>query len=434
MNRKFILVALIGTGALAAGAALLYPALTRYVDEPEFRAALEKETAKGLHFPEFSFSPIRRTGLLAARSDSATAHGGRKALTTLDAHDISAQFNPWGVFLRRWSIDDLHVGRAEIGIQVYEPNPEPVTKKPWFALFLPDRVFLKHVWSEHADITWKMLGQRAGIFDTRLVITPHGRDFNYEASGGHLRNPRLPELSVLQTHLLITKTLFQLYDLDLQSRNRGTVHAEGSAATRGDKNLDFRFKWNQLTLAEWLPQSWSENLKGNADGELRWTGHDYKLRSATLNGVVRINDAKISGLSFLDQVATLTDRPDLRILRPGRCRVQFGWEESNYSLRDIELEESGKYRITGEAKITGNSLGGKLNLGLARPYLAWLPHPEEVFPRESDGYLWTTIHLSGTVEKPQQDLSPRILAALKDSPSALLGAALRQFGAWLHSK
>jgi hypothetical protein len=44
------------------------------------------------------------------------------------------------------------------------------------------------------------------------------------------------------------------------------------------------------------------------------------------------------------------------------------------------------------------------------------------------------VHLSGTLESPQQDLSPRLVNALKDSPGALLGAAFRALDAWTHPK
>ena len=61
----------------------------------------------------------------------------------------------------------------------------------------------------------------------------------------------------------------------------------------------------------------------------------------------------------------------------------------------------------------------------------WLAKPEEVFPRRHDGYLWTTVHLSGTTDAPQQDLSPRIMEVLKENPGATFGLLLRQFGEWL---
>src|ERR1041385_4781760 len=71
---------------LAAGTvALLNPRVTRYVESDAFRAELEKETAKGLHFPAGNYSPIRRTGFLLATSAGFQARNGRKALTAIDA-------------------------------------------------------------------------------------------------------------------------------------------------------------------------------------------------------------------------------------------------------------------------------------------------------------------------------------------------------------
>jgi hypothetical protein len=436
-NARYRKALVIVSVIVAAGLAIVFsvnPALDRYVDSSGFRNALERETAKGLHFPDFKFGAIRRTGPLNATSDQGIGRDGRKAITSLDAQKITARFNPAGLFLRRWSIDDLHVERAEIGIQVYEPSPEPTPARPWFAFLLPDRVYLNHVWSDHADITWQMRGARAGIFDTRLVITPHGRDFEYQAGGGVLRNPPLPSLGVKKVHLLITKTLFALYGFDVVSGEHGTIHAEGTAATHEDKNLDFKISWNDLTLTEWLPSSWQEHFMGNADGDLQWTGREYKLRSATMRGGLRIKNGRVTKIDFLDQIAVIAGRPGLRSLALKECSGSFVLQKSDCQLTDLVLEEKGKFRIEGEVKISDRSLGGKIDLGLARDYLTWLPHPEEVFPRESGGYRWTTVHLAGTLENPQQDLSPRILEALKGSPSALLGAALRQFGAWLRGE
>jgi len=81
--------------------------------------------------------------------------------------------------------------------------------------------------------------------------------------------------------------------------------------------------------------------------------------------------------------------------------------------------------------INTNSLGGAIQLGVGREYLDWLPKAEEVFTRERDGYLWTTVHLSGTLDAPEQDLSPRILEALKETPGSFFGTLFRALGAWL---
>jgi hypothetical protein len=95
---------------IAIGVAVfLSPLLTSYLESDAFRVAMEKETAKGLHFPQASYAPIRRIGALTAQSDNFKADHGQKAMKALDAHGITAKFDPWGVFLRQWRFTDVRV-------------------------------------------------------------------------------------------------------------------------------------------------------------------------------------------------------------------------------------------------------------------------------------------------------------------------------------
>ena len=113
------------------------------------------------------------------------------------------------------------------------------------------------------------------------------------------------------------------------------------------------------------------------------------------------------------------------------CSLTFGWRYPKIDIKDIVVEEKGKFRIEGEISIERRLLRGTIRLGLTREYLDWLPNPEEVFSRHESGYLWTNVHLSGTIDQPAQDLSPRIIELFKESPGAYLGLLFRQFEGWL---
>ena len=107
-SRRKLLILAIAIGfffllAITAVVAVFFsPVLTRYVESDSFRVAMQEETAKGLHFPQSRYTPIRRTSVLTAHSDSFKADNGQKAIKSLDAHGVSATFDPWGVFLRQW--------------------------------------------------------------------------------------------------------------------------------------------------------------------------------------------------------------------------------------------------------------------------------------------------------------------------------------------
>ena len=408
------------------GIAWLNPQLTHYVESDRFRAELEKETAKGLHFSDGRYARIHRKGFLIAASDRFQAGNARQALRTIDAHGITGRFDPWGVFFRRWQLDDVHIDSGEVEIQTYAP-------RPWFHVFLPRRVYLKQVEANPADVTWRFRGEKGGFFGTRLVIAPHGRDFNYQASGGTLKMTLIPNLQLRDTHLLITKKLLMLYNLDLQPSEdaTGNIHAQGTAGTSEDRSVDFNFSFERIPVEEWLPKQWREHVTGKASGKIRWRGKNPKLESSTGEATLRVDGGRIIELPFLENLAKITDERTLEQLTLNDCSFALTWNYPRAEIKNIAIEEKGKFRAEGTIQVEKKALRGAIELGVARHLLDWLPKPEEVFPHEHDGYLWTTVHLSGTTDAPQQDLSPRIIEVLKENPGAALGLLLRQFGEWL---
>jgi hypothetical protein len=435
MRRKGWAVAAVAILLIAGaiGIAWLNPQLTHYIESDRFRAELEKQTAKGLHFPDGHYAPIHRKGFLTAGADRFQADSGRKALRAIDAHGITARFNPWGVFFRRWQLDDVHIDSGEVEIQTYMPSPEPSPAKPWFHVFLPRRVYLKQVEANPADVTWRFRGEKGGFFGTRLAITPHGRDFNYQASGGALKMALIPNLQLRDTHLLINRKLLTLYNLDVQPGGDagGSIHAGGTAGTGEDRSVHFNFNFERIPIEEWLPKPWREHVRGNASGKISWRGKDPKLESSTGEATLRVDGGRIIELPFLENVAKITNEKALERLTLNDCSFALAWNYPSVEIKNIAIEERGKFRAEGRIQIEKKGLSGAIELGVARHLLDWLPKPEDVFPHQHDGYLWATVHVSGTTDAPQQDLSPRIMEVLKENPGTALGLLLRQFSEWL---
>jgi hypothetical protein len=420
--------------AFAAGVAVFFsPLLTHYVESDAFRIAVEEETAKGLHFLQAHYAPIRRAGALTAQSDSFEADNGRKAMKSLDAHGITAKFDPWGVFLRQWRFTDVRVQSGEVEIQIYQANPEAVPTKPWFAIFLPNRVYLAKIESEQANITWRFRGEEAGFFGTQLLITPNGWDFEYVATGGRLKMAPVPDLELRRTNVLITKTLLTLYDLDLASDSHSdeSIRAQGYAGLGQDRSVDVKANFNAVPIRQWLPAEWKRRLKGSAFGDVHWAAKDPKLESSSGEGSLRIDKGRIDEVPLLNKLAELAQKKSFERLDLNECSLGFAWRYPEIHINDITIEEKGKFRIEGEISVKRQLLRGTIRLGLTREYLDWLPNPEKVFNRRSSGYLWTDVHLSGTIDEPRQDLSQRIIELFKESPGAYLSLLFRQFGDWL---
>jgi len=420
---------------VAGGGTLLFlsPLTTRLIESDAFRASMEKETAKGLHFPSARYSAIRRTGAWTARCENFTAQDGVKALKSLDARAVTATFDPWGLFARQWRFSDIRVESGEVAVQVYEPQPETIAPRPWYAVLLPNRVYLNRIESPNVDVTWRFRGERAGFFGTQLLITPNGRDFEYRAAGGRLRMALVPELDLRAAHLLITKTLISIYQIDLASigNGEGTLHGEGRAGVGKDRSVDFEARFEAMPLRPWLPKEWDEHLSGSISGNVHWKGVDPKLEHSSGEGTVRVRNGRLNDVPFLDKLAEFTREKSFRRLDLNDCSFNFSWLYPRVEIKDIAVAEAGKFRIEGELSIDRRRLGGTLRLGVARPYLDWLPRAGEIFNEARAGYLWTTVHLSGTIDQPRQDLSPRIIGLFKESPGALLQLLFRRFEDWL---
>ena len=208
---------------------------------------------------------------------------------------------------------------------------------------------------------------------------------------------------------------------------------EGTAGTGEDKSVDFKVRFDKLPIREWLPASWKDHVAGAATGNVHWRGKNPKLEAASVQGSLRVQGGRVRSLPFLEKLAAITGKKSIEELELNECSAEVDWDGPMVEIKNIAVEDKGKFRIEGLVSVRKKSLGGAIQLGVAREYLEWLPQAEEVFANESGGYLWTTVHLSGTIEQPEQDLSPRIIEALKESPGAFLGLIFRQVGDWLKS-
>ena len=431
-GRLIFLLVLAGLiGGLILAVTVVNRQLTTYVEGEAFRKELDKQTSKGLHF-EGQYEAIHRTGLLTVKTDGFAGKNGVKAIKTISTGDVDAKFNPWGIFLRRWQLDYIRIPSGKAEIQTYEPKPESKPPKPWYAIFLPDRVHLKEVVCDSADVTWQLRGRKAGFFQTRLLITPYGRDFEYRADGGVMKTGMVPDLVLRQMHLVITKELLTLYDLELapSPESDGRIRVKGQAGMKDDKSISAEMSFSGIPVDPWTPKAWARLFQGVASGNVVWKGGNMTMESSSGNGAFRIEGGRVAGAPFLDEAAALTGRKSMEEIKLSRFSLDFEWKYPRAQIKQIDIEADGVFCLQGAVVIDNRRLGGAVQFGATRKYLEWLPKAEQVFARERDGYLWTTVNLAGTVEDPKEDLSPRVAELLKKSPGAAVGIFIRRVDEW----
>ncbi len=424
---------------LFCGAVILNQKITGWVDSKGFQDMLDKETSKGLKF-EGAYSPLTRTSLFGMHADSFDGKNGIKTIVALHADDISGYFNPLGVGLHRWQLDDIHIKSGWVMLQKTEPKPgEPKgpTPMPWWGLFWPYHVYLTDVKVDSADVLWHLRDKESGIHHTFLEITPNGRDFEYDGRGGTLETPITPSLEVRHAHLLVRKprlycSEFLLGDDDAHPDQ--TARIIGDAGLQDDRSMHLTLDLNALNVSPWMPEKLRAHVRGNASGHFTYTSTGTGLEGSTADGTLTVINGILHELAPIRQYVTVTGSPDPGDLTLKTCRADIHWKDGSLSTQNIEVECAGVFKLIGSLTVAADkSLSGTVDLGLTDPYIKWLPTAKQtIFTRQDGNYFFTTIHFWGTAQKPQQDLSVRVMKEVEKSPLLALKLFFNQAGEWFN--
>ena len=425
---------------LAVVLCLLNRHLTSWVEGPGFLHLLDHETSKGLKL-KGSYTPFHRVGILGLKTDSFMGTDGEKTIVTLQAHDISGTFHPLGVILRRWEIDSIHIQSGSVILQKTEATGgnQGVPWPPWWALFWPYRVHLADVKVDDANILWKLRDKESGIYGTRLEITPNGRDFEYDAHGGDFKTPATPQLEVVHAHLLIRKPRLYCSEFilgDDPAHPEEQLRMQGDAGLQQDRSIRMKIDLAGLKVAPWLPEKLRAHVEGSFNGHFDYGSSGTGLETGKGSGKISIANGVLQGLAPVHQYVAVTGSPDPGAMALKVCRADLRWEAGAGSAENIEIECAGVFRLTGTLKIAADkTLTGQIELGLTDPYLHWLPTAHTaIFTRDEGPYHFTTIHFSGTAQKPDQDLSPRVAHEVGKSPLLALKLFFNQASSWFDFK
>jgi hypothetical protein len=409
--------------------------LTAYVESPSFREMISRQTSKGLKI-EGEYKSVRRTGFLSASTPGFHGGGGEHTMKSLQAHEVEARFNPLGFFLKRWQFDRIEVRRGAVELQKVDGDDEdpPPPKKPWYHVFLPDRIYLKKTHCPSTDVLWMFKEKRAGIYDIDLIIRPNGRDFEYWGKDGILRMPFVPQLRVERIHTLIRKEKMYLYGATLVPPGkspRGTLEVHGEAGLKKDRTITTELHFQDMPLPPWLPKSWQPHVDGLASGEIDWRSVGTKIENSNAGGRLDVAGGRLYGLKGLQTLATFTENPRFLDIRFDDFGMDLAWRYPKLRAKRVRIEAKGLVKIQGSFQVINKALDGEIQLGVTQESLKNFPGAEEkIFTRQAGGYLWTAVKLSGTVSEPKEDLSPRLTALLWESPGAFFSTLFRMLGDW----
>jgi len=154
---------------------------------------------------------------------------------------------------------------------------------------------------------------------------------------------------------------------------------------------------------------------------------DFPLREPVLTGEVQLQNGRLEALPILDQIALFTQSQQFRTLDLSRASGKFRQSGAQLQVNDFIAESEGLLCMKGAFSIVNGMIDGTFQVGVTASSLRWLPGSQErVFNNAHDGYCWAPMRLTGPTDHPQEDLSPRLIAAAKDKVIEDTSGAIKQ--------
>lgn len=395
--------------------------LKSYLHSDEFRVFMNDTVGNALdsdaHFELFEWQGMN------ARTAGFSAQNG-ETIRAIKADGINAKLGLGGISRGVWEVSDVRVNQLELHLNTQSKKPNPTdslaptstntnssdkSNSGFLDGILPDRAELKsvQVTSSKLRLTTHQGYLYANDVATRMDQGSTPDSYDVQLSGGVVNTSWFgAPLYLLSAKgkwrkgkIFLTNSEFDIYQ-----RGRMTLNGELDGADFG-----FYGEIKNVRAEELVTPDWQKRVMGDIAAR-------FKVQSGSPDtvsrGTFRLNNGILTALPVLDHIAAYTNTRRFRRLNLSEASFDFRKEGDTLHLTDIVIASEGLVRVLGDITIENGQLDGKFQVGIIPGTLAHIPGAEtKVFLRGEKGLLWAPLHITGTVNNPQEDLSKRMIAA-----------------------
>lgn len=398
---------------LVAGAAWI----RGFLRSEDFRRLVDDKTGAALR-SETVYEPFRWSGS-SVFSDSLQGKGlAGSPVQTFRADQLRAEVNWRAIFDGAWRVDEINVGyfegtfRQPVRVESAPTTPAPTASPTGLRKYLPQRFELGTLQVAQARLGFlDSQGVEAlSVKDSTLKLHPEGAGWVINGQRGTLLVRDLPPLAIDSFRSRLQKEAFFLTDAQLRLGDTGKVTASGEFAG----NSQMEVEWQQVKIEPFLPEKWRSHISGFLSGTsvIKWPA--VGMSAATATGKFELKEGLIQGVPVFDQIASFTGAPQFRRMPLQQMTGDFTWAGGTWTFTNVIAESKGLLRVEGNCVVMGDGrLNSEWRVGVTPQTLQWLPGSRErVFTVAENGYLWTTVKVTGTLQNPVEDLSARLAVAM----------------------
>jgi hypothetical protein len=310
------------------------------------------------------------------------------------------------IFQRAWRVDHVEIQRATLRLAgerlpVLLATAAPMSSS-WSGLF-PSRVDLGQVVIREGRVHWNDDGSLSG---TTITLVPKDGAWAIDASGGTLSQKGWPTVQVEDAQMRFQPPVLHLIGSHFRTSDGGKAMVTGTLRAP----LALRADVERIPLTPFLSEDWRAQVTGKISGVIHVA--ESTEGAPEVNGSLTLADGKAEALPVLDQIALFTGTRQFRSLTLQKGSAKFSQIGGMLTVTDLNVESERLLRVTGNLNLKEGQVDGVLQVGVTESSLQWLPGSQEkVFNASHDGYLWTTVKVSGPANHPHEDLTVRLAQA-----------------------
>ncbi len=304
----------------------------------------------------------------------------------------------------------------------------------WLKNWVPNRVEtgIIHVGATNLTFRDEQGTQQLALTSVETQSKPMSSPGSWEiqARNGQLSLANFPTLSIRKFETRWNHNDIFINQAELVFYDSAEISGSGDILLGSRPELNLDLKLSNLDTANLLSADWKKKITGTLHGDFTIKGEPGKRSSLISKGELQLKNGVIEGLPMLELIATYTKMQRFKRLALHQASADFVKKGDRIEISKLILQSDGLTRLEGSFTLENRQISnGKFRLGVTPGTLRWIPGAEQkVFTQAQDGFLWTPLVISGSLDQPKEDLTARLTGAaietlVNDAPAQATDAA-----------
>jgi hypothetical protein len=255
-----------------------------------------------------------------------------------------------------------------------------------------------------------------------------------EIQGLLLKNYDLEIETIRYRDFVFNETLLTFYwespefriDHFITHHEEGIIRARGRWNTDANDLLTMEYGLEKVPARVFLSDRWKVLFKGLITGKGNFTGPLLTWEAGTSTGSFEAGEARLQAFPILENLSLLTGIAGLTSVQIDTAKADLHYHDRQFDFKNIVIRKENTLRWEGNLSVLPDqTLRGDTSLGLSTDATDLIPQlRQSIFTEQREGFDWTPVKISGDIDQPREDLTPRLRKQIQSEA----GKALQEGG------